>query len=446
MAAHDPVIVCGRHAGETYECVWKTQRSYCDWAVNSVTHGSLLPFAQWCEERLLTERVCLPHGVNASEAARRIQFDAEFGALLPALDYVTVDVHAPTERPAGVGTDFYGTYMDYFARHHLSSRMHVPFTDFRAESVRSNIEDLPDEYDSKDYYPRNSNTKVLEAAPFLAAYASCRSNINTRAIAGDIFRTSLAHSAFFMRDTRDVTFHAAYAPLATMDAVISFLDTLSLDGMRLNPAMGNMDVGVVGDADLLCDLDLIDIKTSTAPTQRSHWVQLFVYAALHYANTGTRLHRLVVYSPLAGKTYTLDISGWLRAGDVNAYLQNKTGASGPGSTHDDDDDNDDDRDVAYKSPVRAVKKARAKPKAAKKAAKTAAKLKPKTETRPKATKQPKAVTVKAPGTIAGKQARAKVALEQVGAAEKVGRKRARPTDGVSESTPGAATRKRKRAI
>ena len=78
-----------------------------------------------------------------------------------------------------------------------------------------------------------------------------------------------------------------------------------------NPILGNTDLCIAADADLILDNELIDLKTSKynkIGNNINDFIQLFVYASLYYKMTNKYINKLTIYNPLYMIEYNVEIN------------------------------------------------------------------------------------------------------------------------------------------
>lgn len=168
--------------------------------------------------------------------------------------------------------------------------------------------------------------KVL---PLGASYLSFVHNSETLEIIEDVFNTSLMHSIFF-RHTDSLNFINIEQKKITKilyEDIINWI-TSWLNGAKnvmVNPSVGNTEMKMIGDPDLIIDDNLIDFKVSKQITGTSicDFYQLIIYAALYEKNTGIRINNLVIYNPLGNYQACVDIRDWDYNCEFMPYLMSK---------------------------------------------------------------------------------------------------------------------------
>ena len=87
-----------------------------------------------------------------------------------------------------------------------------------------------------------------------------------------------------------------------------------------NPDLNN---GIIyGDADLIIDDEILDIKTSSNKDMNiEHTLQLLLYTSLARSK-GMKINKVSIYNPLLGKYYYSDVSKWDKEEELLEYFQN----------------------------------------------------------------------------------------------------------------------------
>jgi TPR repeat protein len=191
------------------------------------------------------------------------------------------------------GAGEYGTFVDYVVRHFMTTR--GEFRDSRAESCVDSI----------------GNEEVK------AAYAATCEPRPTHSVIAELFMVSKAHTLAFSSQLGlgatvydgDVT---GSPWLERLMHVVS-VGLAGLSGCVLpNPSMVYKNAGcyVLGDADLLIDETLVELKTSKSKWMSTKWkCQVLLYAAILRASA-TRVSSIVILNVATGVSVRADISAW----------------------------------------------------------------------------------------------------------------------------------------
>jgi hypothetical protein len=195
----------------------------------------------------------------------------------------------------------YGIFADYLIRHYVYSKQCIVAMDMRAEEgTKYNRQIDPSLY------------QIMENS-----YNIFKSSMQTLTIVSHIYNTSLFHTSFFDRDIINASTNVNYKDLITQEmftSMTTYIDAKMNGATNIvcNPTVGDRDIGIAGDADLIIDCELIDFKTGRGDTgsKIKDFCQLFIYTILYYCKTQKRINRLTIYNLILNCEYTLDISEW----------------------------------------------------------------------------------------------------------------------------------------
>lgn len=215
-------------------------------------------------------------------------------------DVVTTRVGGQYNREEGVSAPHQGTFVDYLVRHYLATQHGLVREDMRATTVLRERGLYTDE-------------GIMMDDDKARAYNSYVQNDDTFAILDDIYTTSTLHHEFFREEDGAPWNEVEYAPHGMMCDIRTFLDSHFREsvGLELNPVLGSLR-NLSGDCDILTRDEIVEIKCAKShQADGTHFIQLFLYAALLYLNRGgRRVRTLSVYNPLLGELSSIDVSDW----------------------------------------------------------------------------------------------------------------------------------------
>ena len=119
----------------------------------------------------------------------------------------------------------------------------------------------------------------------------------------DVLNTSLFHCLWFCE--KSALEHVGKDHIISHELhtnVIKLLQYKLTDKTNVlaNPILGNLELNILADADLIIDDELIDFKTNRKESRGkliSEFIQLFLYATLYYKKTNKYLKYLTLYNP-----------------------------------------------------------------------------------------------------------------------------------------------------
>lgn len=193
--------------------------------------------------------------------------------------------------------NLHGTFMDYVIRHRLSAELNIDFQDSRVEVI------------IKGVFPGNDEVDKSVIDEIEQSYSICKTNNRTYEILDHLLIISRAHSFYFGEIVRKQIYNKTILPKSIQEALEEYINSITFySNIGLNPVVGNRNIGIGGDADIINGTEIIDIKTSTKSDVDSlTWYQLLLYASLHWYNTGILIKTLTVFNPLYGTTRTITL-------------------------------------------------------------------------------------------------------------------------------------------
>lgn len=194
----------------------------------------------------------------------------------------------------------YGQFIDYLIRHFIANKCNMSKSDDRAHNVLYNII-----YEDK---------KKIEIQDELLKSYNKFTTMKTEEIIDDIFNVSICHSIFF-GNNKDMTYinnkNEKISDKMWDDIVKYFNDNkLKNKKIYLNPNLSLKYIRLLGDADIIIDDELIDIKTSTKMYNIDDFYQLIIYASMYLFNTGNKINKITIYNPIRNIEISINISDW----------------------------------------------------------------------------------------------------------------------------------------
>lgn len=201
--------------------------------------------------------------------------------------------------------NLYGQFIDYLIRHIIGNYKNIIVKDFRTEHVLSQ---------SFDRYGDVNNVKKTQ---LFNDYKKYISKVESKQIINSIFNVSLCHSLYFAHytalnyvntniDVSSINYDKLY------DHITNKIKNIDKDKILLNPSVGINNIYVKGDADLICDDNLIDFKVSKNDMGQNiiDFYQLIIYAVLFQSDTNKKINKLTIFNPLKMIEYNVDLSNW----------------------------------------------------------------------------------------------------------------------------------------
>ena len=176
-----------------------------------------------------------------------------------------------------------GLFYDYLIRKHVSNLQNKDAFDSRAERM---IDQGYTDYDPDYKIYQDKTNQVLDILP-------------------TVYRVSCLHKLFFREKVEN--FNPKMINLDNIKETLNYISSLeNIENALLNPDCDG--IYFAGDADMVIDDTIIDFKVSKyAGVVMDHFLQLIFYAAAFYINEGKEMRKFLIYNPLLGLEYTLEL-------------------------------------------------------------------------------------------------------------------------------------------
>ena len=219
----------------------------------------------------------------------------------------------------------HGQFIDYLIRFYISRKTKNKFEDFRSDEIISNME-IQYETDLTFY----NNITKYQAKKLINSYNRLFESKLTEKFINDLFNTSICHSIWFDNFHKcfgkkcknnnckfnDYNFignknHKIYRPM--LDSITNYFNETKIinKNIKLNPVLSLSHIKLVGDADIIINDNLIDIKVSKdIGEQFEDFYQLIIYACMYFYNNREKINKLIIYNPLCNKEYSISLENW----------------------------------------------------------------------------------------------------------------------------------------
>ena len=241
--------------------------------------------------------------------------------------------------------ELYGQFIDYLIRYEICKSVNKPFYDYRAESVIKmgilnilingldsdkqkvfrELEMLDINILTKDFVKNKFDNKLdskyneyihlIKKYKKICEFEQCIKNslANLMGLNGtikDVFNVSLTHSLYFNR-IDVIQYINTIKSLDDMENLVSYLHNKIKNKKNIlcNPILNNATIGIIGDADLIIDDELVEIKTSEKEIGNHYidFIQPIIYACLYYINTKILCTQLTIFNPNLGYEYNIQL-------------------------------------------------------------------------------------------------------------------------------------------
>jgi len=243
--------------------------------------------------------------------------------------------------------DINGIYIDYLIRYKICIELNKEFNDNRCDDFISESEYHP--------HPR----PILNEVAINKLPLKIKSNINDKegidvinydlyftlkeiveqnynnmknftATNNDILNVSLCHSLFFgeVKVCEYFDYFIDNNGDDNFDNLQNYIKS-KINGKKenvfCNPTLGNRDLKIGADADIIIDKELIDIKCSkyNIGDNIKDFTQLIIYICLYFHKTGVKCNKITIFNPILSYEKYIDLSNWNNFEKIITILKNR---------------------------------------------------------------------------------------------------------------------------
>lgn len=289
------MICFGKYKNKSYDYVLENDVKYCNWILTqSSNHKGMNEFKYFLQNNYKPN---IPkREINCSELSTYYKFDNNFKKLINNLTINTNYINKTISNISTLPPDIYGVYIDYLIRYKINFSLNKEFHDNRYEHI---IDTIDNQAPHLSYIIENSydNMKHL-----IASY-------------NDILNVSLCHMIFFGEDNAyNFVDYIKNNNINIADNLDLFLRN-KLENKTIilcNPTLGNRDLLIGADADLIIDDELIDIKCSKYYIGENieDYIQLFIYISLYFIKTGIKCKKITILNPILSYEKSINLNDW----------------------------------------------------------------------------------------------------------------------------------------
>lgn len=351
----DKLISFGKHIGKSYKYMIENQKSYCMYVLNQEDcKGSFKDFQDYLKQHnkiYNIDDLRKKYSINCSELAKYMNCDNKITNLINNIKINIKNVNK-IKSNKDINPRLFGQFIDYLIRYEISKLLSNKFKDNRTETIikgngfytlgtldeegdklqnilveelRMNIWDIKNVNDVIESILKVSNynsmeiidiinryqNKIKEFQPIKDSYTKIQNNNNV--ILSDILNISISHSLFFCnnKDTEYINYTKEIINKKSHSNIIEYLKEKisNKNNILLNPTLGNSNLHIMADADIIIDNEIIDIKISNSiGLNINDFIQLIVYAVLYYENNNILCNKLTIYNPIIGKELSIEIN------------------------------------------------------------------------------------------------------------------------------------------
>lgn len=343
------IITFGKYNMKTFDYVLSNDNNYCKWILTQNSNNeNMKTFKQYIQNNI---KIIQPPKsmINVTDLCRYYYCNNQILELFNNLiiekkRIVKLEDNNIYKLPGNI----YGTFIDYLIRYKICIINNLQFTDGRADSMLNthisldpldenenilitrfnnyiidNIDIENCETGYSIYGGINEQNKYLKLESlFNNSYENMKQN---KANYNDIFNVSLLHSLYFFEINVLKYYNYLIDYNYNYDKFDNYLNNKFINkNILLNPVLGNNKLQLGGDADIINNDVLIDIKCSKhIGTNINDFIQLFIYITLYYYKTNIKCNKIIIFNPVLGYEYYINISSWNKYDKIIEILEKR---------------------------------------------------------------------------------------------------------------------------
>jgi len=293
------ILTVGKYKGKSFQEVYDRHKKYAVYIqIADIRNPSLLEFRKWMKDQepivgptkfilgrgsniddIIGEPDIIYHGLNGQSRGKHLEWVAKNKLYSQ-----------------------YGAFIDHLIRYLISYELDLPSKDWRSE-------DIIEKYsETTTYIPRLKKS-----------YQRYTSILPIDDVLPDIWIVSLSHGFWFNRKLKKLNrlerlskkIPSQLIDQSVFDNITDFIGMFDLTSSELNPRLSCDGIPLIGDADIILENTLIDIKTSSTyiGSKIDDFYQLYYYAMLRNLSDDCRkIKYLVIFNPLRGYFRKIDVS------------------------------------------------------------------------------------------------------------------------------------------
>jgi hypothetical protein len=331
------MINFGKYKNKPYDYVCKNDIKYCNWILTqTTTHTGMNDFINFLK---LNNNIKIPKDdINCSQLSLYYNNDNEFLNLINDL-IIEHNILNKIVDKILLPVDINGIYIDYLIRYKICIELNKEFNDNRCNHFISGIHPSFNEVDI-DKLPlkikSNINDKesidVINYDLYFTLKEIVEQNYNNMknftATNNDILNVSLCHSLFFGEVKVCEYFDYFIDNNDNFDNLQNYIKSKinrKKENVFCNPTLGNRDLKIGADADIIIDKELIDIKCSkyNIGDNIKDFTQLIIYICLYFHKTGIKCNKITIFNPILSYEKYIDLSNWNNFEKIITILKNR---------------------------------------------------------------------------------------------------------------------------
>lgn len=334
------MINFGKYKNKPYDYVCKNDIKYCNWILTqTTTHTGMNDFIIFLK---LNNNIKIPKDdINCSQLSLYYNNDYKFLNLINDLIIEHNILNFKIVDKISLPVDINGIYIDYLIRYKICIELNKEFNDNRCNHFISGIHPNFNDVDIKKLplkIKSNINDKegidVINYDLYFTLKEIVEQNYNNMknftATNNDILNVSLCHSLFFgeVKVCEYFDYFIDNNGNDNFDNLQNYIKS-KINGKKenvfCNPTLGNRDLKIGADADIIIDKELIDIKCSkyNIGDNIKDFTQLIIYICLYFHKTGVKCNKITIFNPILSYEKYIDLSNWNNFEKIITILKNR---------------------------------------------------------------------------------------------------------------------------
>lgn len=295
----------GKYKNKSFEEVISIDKNYCKWVLSrqNCNNTNMIEFQNYIKNNYptMTVRDDIPKDmINCSKLCEYYKTNVQLLRLFEGLTIQTIKLGSLTNQ-LDIPPNLNGVFVDYLFRYRISFFIDEIFNDRRCDSILTEDNYLEIDEDKKE---------IIEKS-----YYDIRNN-SSENYHNDLLNISLSHSIFFgdLKCFEYLDFiknnNIIYNNAKLDEYILNKIENKTK--VLCNPVVGNSKLKIKGDADLIVDEELIDIKCSKFDigSNIKDFIQLFFYVCLYYQNTKIKCTKITILNTKLNIEHFIDLINW----------------------------------------------------------------------------------------------------------------------------------------
>jgi hypothetical protein len=339
------MISFGKYKNKSYNYVLQNDIKYCNWILTqSTSHKGMNEFINFLK---INKNIIIPKGsINCSSLSLYYNDNNDFLNLINDLQIKNITLNLKINDIL-LPEDIKGIYFDYLIRYKICYEINKEFNDVRCLcfinghhpyfninnidklplKIKNNIKNYKYIYNFNDDEFNDNLYYILKEIVELS-YNNMK---NFTATNNDIFNVSLCHSLYFNNIKAYEYFDFFFNNNIINDNdnnLQNYIKNKINDknkNVLCNPILGNHELQIGADADLIIDKELIDIKCSkyNIGENINDFIQLIIYICLYFIQTGIKCEKITIFNPILSYEKYIDLTNWNNFEKIIDILKNR---------------------------------------------------------------------------------------------------------------------------